>query len=209
MHKDWEGKCFFVITLKWDYIQRTCELSIPGYIEAILNRFHNPLPTKPELAPHRFTSRFFSAANSQSPIPDDDIARLDNSGVLRVQRVVGCILYYSRAIDIPLLPALIEIGSDQAKATEETLDTTKKLLDFVSTSPNTVIRYVVSDMCLWIDSDTSFASICNDRSRISGFFYLSSNPSETPKNLDPPLNVPIYVLWRIIKMVLSSAEEAE
>ena len=75
--------------------------------------------------PHRYASRSFSAANYQSPIPDDDTARLDTSGVLRVHRVVVCILYYARAIDSPLLPALTEIGSEQAKATKETLDAMK------------------------------------------------------------------------------------
>ena len=64
-------------------------------------------------------------------------------------------------------------------------------------------------MCLWIDSDSSFASIRNARSRVGGFFYLSSHPSKIPKNSDPPLNGPIYVLCRIMKMVLSSAAEAE
>ena len=98
---------------------------MPGYTEAILNHFHHPHPIKTELAPHRYASCSFSAAS-----------------------VVGCILYYARAIDIPLLPALIEIGSDQAKATKETLAATKKLLDFVATLPNAVIRYVASDMCL-------------------------------------------------------------
>ena len=62
------------------------------------------------------------------PIPDDDSARLDDAGVLRVQRIVGSISYYARALDVPLLPALTEIGSNQAKATEETLAATKKLL---------------------------------------------------------------------------------
>ena len=99
---------------------------MPVYIEVILNRFHHPRPTKPELAPHRYASRSFSAANAQAPIPDDDTARLDTSGVLCVHRVVGCILYYARAIDSPLLTALTDIGSDQAKATEETIATKKK-----------------------------------------------------------------------------------
>ena len=125
--------------MKWDYVRRTCELSMTGYIEAILKRFHHPHPIKPELAPHRYASRSFSATNDQAPIPDDDTARLDSSGVLRVQRVLGCILYYTRAIDSPLLPALIEIGSDQAKATEETRAATKKILDFVATFPIAVI----------------------------------------------------------------------
>ena len=77
---------------------------MPGYTEAILNRFHHPRPIKPELAPHRYASRSFSAANAQSPIPDDYTARLDTSGVLRVQRVVGCILYYATQSIDPFYP---------------------------------------------------------------------------------------------------------
>ena len=182
---------------------------MPGYIEAILKRFRHPHPIKPELAPHRYVSRSFSADNAQTPIPDDNIACLNSSGVLRLKLVVGCIIYYSRAIDSPLLPSLTEISSDQAKATEETLAATKKLLDLVTTLPDAVIWYVSSDMCLWIDSDTSFASICNARSRVGGFFYLSSYPSKIPKHHDPSLNVPIFVLCRRMKMFLSSAAEAE
>ena len=79
---------------------------MPGYIEAILNRFHHPRPIKPGLAPHRYAYRSFIAANAQAPIPDNDTTRLDTSVVLCVQRVVGCILYYAHAIDSPLLPAL-------------------------------------------------------------------------------------------------------
>ena len=63
-------------------------------------------------------------------------------------------------------------------------------------------------MCLWIDSNTSFASIRNARSRIGGFFNILLHPSKITKNHDPPLNGPIYVLCRIMKMVLSSATEA-
>ena len=190
IHEYWGSTRFCGITLKWDYIRHTYKLSMPGYIEAIFNRFNHPRPIKPELAPHQYASHSFSTYNAQAPIPDDYTARLDTFGVLRVQRVVGCILYYARAIDSPLLPALIEIGSDQVKATEETLAATKKLLDFVAIFPNAVIRYITSDMCLWIDSDISFASIRNSCSRVGGLFYLSSHPSKTPKNIDPPLNGP-------------------
>ena len=154
---------------------------MPGYTEGILNCFHHPRPIKTELAPHRYAYRSFSEANAQSPIPDDYTARLDTSDVLCVQRVVGCILYYTHAINRPLLPSLIEIGSNQAKATEETLAATKKILDFVATLPNAVIWSIASDMCLWIDSKTSFASIRNACSRVGGLFYLSSHTSKRPK----------------------------
>ena len=93
---------------------------------------------------------------------------------------MGSILYYTRALDAPILPALTEIGSNQAKATEETLAATKKLLDFVATFPDACIWYIASDLCLWIDSDSSFASIRNAHSRIGGFFYLSSHLSKIP-----------------------------
>ena len=78
VHEDREGKLFYGITLKWDYIRRTCELSMPGYIESILNRFHHPHPTKPEIAPHRYASRSSSADNAQDTIPDDDKYKTDN-----------------------------------------------------------------------------------------------------------------------------------
>ena len=136
VHEDWEGNCFCRITLKWDYIQCTCKRSIPGYIEAILNRFYQPHPIKPELAPHRYASRSFSATNVQDPVPDDNTAHLNTSGVLRVQRVVGCIRYYARETNSPLLPTLTEIGTDQAKATKENLSATKKNLDSVATLPD-------------------------------------------------------------------------
>ena len=51
VHEDWVGTTFCGITLKWDYIRHNCKISMPGYIEAILNRFHHPRPIKPELAP--------------------------------------------------------------------------------------------------------------------------------------------------------------
>ena len=92
---------------------------------------------------------------------------------------------------------------------KETLAATKKLLDFIATFPDAVIWYVASDMCLWINSDTSFASIRNACSRVGRFFYLSPHPSNIPKHHDPPLNGPIFVLCRIMKIVLSSAAEAE
>ena len=69
VHEDWGGTTFCGITLKWDYIRRTCEISMPGYIEAILKRFHHPRPINPELAPHRYVSRSFSTINAQSPHP--------------------------------------------------------------------------------------------------------------------------------------------
>ena len=180
-----------------------------GYIEAILNRFHHPHPNKPELAPHRYASRSFSVANAQAPIPDNDTAHLDTSGVLCVQRIVGCILYYTRAIDSPLLPALTEISSDQAKATEETLAVTKNSLILSPHSPTLSFGTSPVTCVSGLTPTPLLHPSATPRSRVGGLFYLSSHPFKTPKNINPPLNGPIYVLCRIMKMVLLYAAEAE
>jgi len=36
---DWTGSIFCGITLNWDYVNGTVDLSMPGYVEKALNRF--------------------------------------------------------------------------------------------------------------------------------------------------------------------------
>ena len=36
---DWTGTLYCGITLKWDYAQRTCELSMPGYVQQAVSKF--------------------------------------------------------------------------------------------------------------------------------------------------------------------------
>ena len=52
---DWTGSTYLGITLKWDHINRTCDISMTGYIAAALHRFHHPIPNWPEHSPHRHT----------------------------------------------------------------------------------------------------------------------------------------------------------
>ena len=37
---DWRGTLYCGITLKWDYQQRTCELSMPGYVQQAVAKFN-------------------------------------------------------------------------------------------------------------------------------------------------------------------------
>ena len=41
---DWNGNLYCGITLLWNYIDRTVQLSMPGYIEAALLKFQHPKP---------------------------------------------------------------------------------------------------------------------------------------------------------------------
>jgi hypothetical protein len=33
---DWEGKVYSVMSLKWDYKNRTCDIYMPGYVSNVL-----------------------------------------------------------------------------------------------------------------------------------------------------------------------------
>ena len=44
VNTDWTGSTYLGITLKWYYINLTCDLSMPGYIADKLHWFQNPLP---------------------------------------------------------------------------------------------------------------------------------------------------------------------
>jgi len=61
---------------------------------------------------------------------------------------VGSALYYARAVDPTLLPALDDIANSQAKPTQDTLHKSNQLLDSLSTYPNAIIRYHASDVIL-------------------------------------------------------------
>ena len=43
---DWGGIRFCGIHLDWDYTNRTCDLSMPGYMEQDLQKFQHPTPKK-------------------------------------------------------------------------------------------------------------------------------------------------------------------
>jgi hypothetical protein len=50
--KDWTGGLYCGITLKWNYMNKHVDLSMPGYIKDALHKFQHPLPKRPQYAPH-------------------------------------------------------------------------------------------------------------------------------------------------------------
>jgi hypothetical protein len=59
--EDWAGERYIGLTLKWDYIKRTVDLSMPGYVERALQRFEHPAPRQPEHTPHEWTDPNYGA----------------------------------------------------------------------------------------------------------------------------------------------------
>jgi hypothetical protein len=50
---DWGGTVYSGITLKWEYCKSTCDLSMPGYINNVLNKFQHDTPKTPQHTPSK------------------------------------------------------------------------------------------------------------------------------------------------------------
>ena len=80
------------------------------------------------------------------------------NGKKLVQQIMAGVLYYGRAVDLMVLPALSSIASEQASAMENTKRKCAQLLDYLATHDNDRIRYHASDIVLNIHSDASYLS---------------------------------------------------
>ena len=132
--------------------------------------------------------------------------------MLKVKRecksVVGSFLYYARAIDNTILPALNEISFMQATPTENTNKKIQMLLDYLYNFKNAKIRFYRSDMQLHVDSDVAYLVAPKAKNRIAGYFYCSDKVTNTNKP-DPTLNGPLHVECKVLRHVVTSAAEAE
>ena len=53
MAEDWEGNIFCNINLGWYYKRRTVDLSIPVYVEELMQKHQHNTPRRPEHQPHK------------------------------------------------------------------------------------------------------------------------------------------------------------
>ena len=202
--KDWAGQLYCGITLNWDYINRTVDLSMPGCIQATLHKYQHPNPTRAQHAPHAWTAPNYGAKQQFTP-PEDTTSPLNPEEIKRIQQITGTLLYYARAVDATLLVALGTIAAQQANGTATTTKAINQILDYCHTHPSATIRYRASDMILKIHSDASYLSEPKARSRAGGHFYMGDKPSNQPERG----NGPLLNKSTIMRNVMSSAAEAE
>ena len=178
---------------------------MPGYTERLLQKCQHNKPIIPTYSPYQWTPPTFGQS-TQYTKPHDDSPKLDTKQKRYVQSVIGSLLYYSRAVDPTMLMALNELSAEQANPTEKTLTKINRLLNYVATYPNAILRFHSSDMALHVDTDAAYLAMPNARSRIVGHYYLSDHP-ETTKSPKP--NGPILTECRTLQHVVASAAEAE
>jgi hypothetical protein len=175
---DWTGQNYCGLSIKWNYPKKYVDISMPGYIAATLERLQHSKPARLQFAPHRWSQPAYGQKLQLAPI--DDIPKLDISGIHYLQSTVGSLLYYARAVDAMMLPAINEISGRQAAPTQKTMDACKMILDYAATHPNAIVRYHASDMALHVDSEAAYLVLPNAGSRYAGHYYLSDAPPAVP-----------------------------
>ena len=86
-------------------------------------------------------------------------------------------LYYARALDSTLIPALSRIAAQQAQPTQLIMKKVQTLMDYANTYQNVYVRFYASDMQLLVDSDAFYLVLPKTRSRIAEYFRLANSPA--------------------------------
>jgi hypothetical protein len=199
---DWTATVYSRMTLKWDYKNRTCDISMPGYVYNVLSKFQHDAPKHLQHTPSRYITTVYGAKTQYAM--KEQTPPLTATQCLTIQKVTGSVLYYARAMDPTVLMPLNDIATEHTKATEKTQAATNQLLDYLATHPDATIRCHASNMILHIHSDASYLSVSNARSRLGGLFFLGNKPPAQDK-----LNGSILNVASVIKNMVASAAESE
>jgi hypothetical protein len=114
---DWTETVYSGIILKWDYKNRTCDISMPGYFSNVLSKFQHDAPKHPQHTPSRYVTPVYGAKTQYAT--KDETPPLTAKQCLTIQKVTGSVLYYARAVDPTVLMSLNDIATDQNKATRK------------------------------------------------------------------------------------------
>ncbi len=166
--EDWTGDLYCGIALDWDYVNRTVDISMPGYIKKKIQEYGHLVPNRTQKCPCLPEPKQFGS-KAQASLPPDDTPKLDAKGIKHVKKIVGSILYYTQAVDMMVLMALSSIAVEQTKATEKTMARCIQLLDYLSTNEMAKIRFHASKMILNILFN--YLSETSARSRACGHFF--------------------------------------
>ena len=203
---DKEGKNYLGLTLSWNYADRYVDVSMPGYIRAACQRFKHPQPKRPQFSPHPWQPPKYGQHIQYADHPTSPA--LDKTDTTYVQSVNGTLIYYGRAVDPTILPAVNEISTQQSAPTQHTKNLCHHLLDYLATYPNATIRFHASDMIAVCETDAAYLVLPKARSRIAGHYYFTNRQDDYSKGTITS-NGPFHTECKALRRVVSSAAEAE
>ena len=174
---------------------------MPNYVQKSWKQFQHKAG-KLQYAPYQ-SAPIQYGAKKQYATHELKAPLLDNKAKRFIQQVCGKFLFLDRAVDNTLLCPIKAIASESSKPTEDAMQQTLQLLNYLATQEDAVLSYHARDMVLAVHSSTSYLSKPKARSWAGGHFFLSSDTTV------PPNNGAILNIAHIIKNFMSSATEAE
>ena len=194
------GTQYLGYSISHDRPSRTISLSIPGYIAKLLQSVR-PDGVKHSRSPFIYEGVVYGSTAPQiSPVDSSPPATAAEAKTL--QQVVGSLLYYARAVDYSMLPAVAALSALQSLPTTATISKMERLLGYAAAFPNASLTIRPSDMLLRIHSDASHLSRPKSGSVAGGFHYLGTS--------DPLfLNAGIHCHSTLIPVVTAAVSESE
>ena len=111
--EDWGGKLYCGLNLEWDDYRREVLVSMPNYVTKALHKFQHPTPKRAQYSPHQWTRPNYGATK-QLATPLDTSPPIPEEQKRRIQQIIGTFLYYTRAVDCTMLPALNTLAEQQS-----------------------------------------------------------------------------------------------
>jgi hypothetical protein len=109
---DREATKYIGLTVEWDYANGKVHTHMPGYFPKAMTRFKHETPNKIQNSPHRHAEIQYGAKNQF--VAEEEVSPLLNKEETKyIQAVAGTLLYYARAVDPTILPALSAIGTEK------------------------------------------------------------------------------------------------
>ena len=126
--------------MEWNYEKRWLDISIPGYIKKLLQKYKHETPPRPQHSSYVIAPKKYGK-DAHEPIPSDESTPVSKDKIKRIQGVVGSILFYTISVDSTFLIGLNSIAIQQTSATDNTLKRTEDFLYYVATHPDAKAWY--------------------------------------------------------------------
>jgi hypothetical protein len=105
--------------VQWDFPSKRVCINMRSHVKDLLLSLNWPVPKKPQLLPFTATPIAYGTITQFTP-EKDTLTPLLPECLECIQKIIGSLLYYARAVDNKLLVALNAISAQQAKATLHT-----------------------------------------------------------------------------------------
>ena len=197
---DAKGTKFVGLTINYNRTKRYLEISCPGYVSKVLKRSaHRNI--KPCDSPMIYVPPIYGATTQEAHT--DTTPELTPAKILEAQNIIGCVLWYSRLIDAPTLPAVSKAATALGDRKASLMAQLDRLLGHLMAYPDNVERFYASDMILYAFSDLSYLFESHSRNRAGGvaFYGWRNNPER--------INGPVLTSSTILDVVVGSVAEGE